>query len=82
MGLDVTAYSRVSFVEILPDYDAWDEKYGDVGPRAIDTVFLSGEQDFPEHLAPIFVPQKGIAVYRVHSEKIGIRAGAYSYYNQ
>ena len=29
MGLDITAYSHITLLEILPDEQAWQQKYGD-----------------------------------------------------
>ena len=30
MGLDITAYSHITLLEILPDEQVWQQKYGDV----------------------------------------------------
>jgi hypothetical protein len=87
MGLDITAYSQITLLEILPDDEAWQEKYGDADEDddAPDPdrplVFLSADLPFPDRLAPLAVPRSGIAVYQGTGDAFAFRAGPYSYYN-
>ena len=59
MGLDITAYSHITLLEILPDEQAWQQKYGDADEDddapAPDPplVFLSTDVPFPERLTPL-----------------------------
>lgn len=59
MGLDITAYSHITLLEILPDEQAWQQKYGDADEDddapAPDPplVFLSTDLPFPERLTPL-----------------------------
>jgi hypothetical protein len=87
MGLDITAYSQITLLEILPDEEAWQEKYGDADEDedAPDSdpplVFLSADLPFLDRLAPLVVPPTGIAVYQATGDAFAFRAGPYSYYN-
>lgn len=82
MGLDIFAYSCVSFVEVLPDDEAWEAKYADdVAPIGLKTDFVTATQDHPERLAPLFAPQEGVAVYKIDGEELSFRVGRYSFYN-
>jgi hypothetical protein len=87
MGLDITAYSQITLLEILPNEQAWQQKYGDADEDddAPDPdpplLFLSADLPFPERLTPLVVPPSGIAVYQGTGDAFAFRAGPYSYYN-
>ena len=59
MGLDITAYSHIPLLEILPDEQAWQQKYGDADEDDDapvpdpPLVFLSTDLPFPERLTPL-----------------------------
>ncbi|KAB8333690.1 hypothetical protein SD80_012210 [Scytonema tolypothrichoides VB-61278] len=80
MGLDISAFSQVEFIEVVPDSDVWEEKYDD--NNGLVTEIITGLQDFPERLLPLFAPLEGFAVYRVYGEIHEFRVGSFTYYNE
>jgi hypothetical protein len=53
MGLDVTAYSHITLLEILQDEQAWQQKDDDAPDPDAPLVFLSTDLPFPERLTPL-----------------------------
>jgi hypothetical protein len=72
MGLDITAYKNVEFIEELADVEEYENKYD--WQAKFD--FVSRHQDFPDRLPPIRIQ----AVYK-YEDNFGFRAGSYSGYN-
>lgn len=78
MGLDITAYSKLEYLELM-DVGAWEEKY------------WSHERDMPfttviayhwaEEYADRAIPIVQGGVYKIGGEEFGFRAGSYSGYN-
>jgi hypothetical protein len=86
MGLDITAYSQITLVEIVQDEEAWQQTYGaayeDDDAEGPPLVFLSADFPFPDRLKPLAVPPTGIAVYQATGDTFAFRGGPYSYYNR
>lgn len=75
MGLDVTAYSGLQFIESMDDIEAFEEKYW-TGSELTATYVSKYDGGFPEHLGSLI---KG-SVYSFKNE-YDFRAGSYSGYN-
>lgn len=79
MGLDITAYSNVEFLEVM-DTEAWEEKYytheEDMPFRT--TIAHHWESCYAERAEPVV--ENG--VYRINGKELGVHAGSYSGYNQ
>lgn len=73
MGLDITAYSKVEFVESLPSYDAFEAKYD-----GQEHIYIYQNPDFPERMPPIVAN----GVYKIHGDSLSFRAGSYSGYGE
>lgn len=76
MGLDVTARGNVELLEVMENYQAFEDKYG----WNDDTLgyIHPGRQDFPDRLPPM-VPG---GVYKTYGEVFDFRGGSYSGYNE
>lgn len=79
MGLDITAYSRLEYIETM-DVQAWEDKYywhEDEMPFKTATA---------HHWEPVYtdraVPIVEDGVYKINGEKFDFRAGSYTGYNR
>lgn len=79
MGLDITAGSKIVFMEATDDYELFDEKY--YTDELARYVSLYPEPNFPGREAPLEFQGKKLAIYRVDGDLMGFRAGSYSGYN-
>lgn len=73
MGLDITAYKNVKFIETLPDVEEFEKKYD--WQDKFD--FTYDNPSFPDRQGPI----KPNAVYS-YEDEFGFRAGSYGGYNE
>jgi hypothetical protein len=79
MGLDVTAYSKVEFLEAM-DAEAWEEKYW---MNEKDMPFRTAiahhwESCYADRAAPII---EG-GVYRINGDEVDVHGGSYTGYNE
>lgn len=83
MGLDITAGSRIVFVEAFDDYEIFEDKYYTYEPgKLCQYVALFPEPAFPGREEPLDFQGKRFACFRVDGTQMGFRAGSYSGYNQ
>lgn len=80
MGLDITAGSRIVFIEAYDDFETFDTKYYYGNPDSDRYINLYPNTDFPGREAPLDFQGKRAACYRIDGERIGFRAGSYSGY--
>lgn len=71
MGLDVTAYSKVEFAEVVSSYVDFEQRY-----EGVDAVWVEAA-GYYAHLPPL----KNGGVYCINGETFTFRAGSYSVYN-
>lgn len=82
MGLDITAGSKIVFIEAFDEYEVFEDKYYTYEPgKVCPYVCLSPERSFLGRDEPIDFHDKDYACYRVDGELMGFRAGSYSGYN-
>jgi hypothetical protein len=82
MGLDITAGSRIVFVEAYDDPMVFEDKYYSFKPgEVLPYVSLYPNEDFPGREAPLDFMGRKFACYRVNGETMGFRAGSYGGYN-
>lgn len=79
MGLDITAYSKVMYLETM-SIEAWEAKYWrHEGEMPFKTAHATHwERAFAVRAAPIVKD----GVYRIDGERFDFRAGSYSSYNE
>ena len=68
MGLDISAYSNLVYLETAEDSEAWEDKYwANHGTLGYETVILYVNNHYPERATPIV----DYGVYRVDGETHG-----------
>jgi len=78
MGLDISAYSNIEYIENVTG-DEYDSKYffgGIPNTMFVPKIYIDKEWDFAKQASGL---KDG--VYR-YDDALGFRAGAYSYYNR
>ncbi|MCB0246658.1 MAG: hypothetical protein KDI12_24825 [Anaerolineae bacterium] len=84
MGLDITAYSRLKFIERIEPVgdkwgsEIWEDKYWGTGQN---TVYVSGYDQFPGRRAPLAIPPGRCVDVYSYFHSLDFRAGSYSGYN-
>jgi len=83
MGLDIAAYSRCRFLEIM-SRDQYEKRYDNLsGPESDRHVYVyQNDPEFTSRLAPLVVAEyPDVAVYHVDGAIMSFRAGGYAGYN-
>lgn len=82
MGLDITAYSKIKFIEVLPSAEAWEDKYY-MQDNDTNTFWIwpghVENPDFPQQIEGADLVPGGVYSYE---DSYSFRAGSYSGYNQ
>lgn len=76
MGLDITAYSRVTRVDDTTDVEDYEQRFYWDREDSERFDFVHPQQDYQDRMVPI-TP----GVYRIDGERMHVRAGSYSGYN-
>ena len=84
MGLDITAYSRLAFIERLEPVgdrwaqEIWEDKYWGTDQQ---TVYVAWFDEFTGRRAPLEIPPERCVDVYSYVHRVAFRAGSYSGYN-